>query len=168
MSLTELMLVLPPPDAVHADRAWSEANRAVGVDFSPDYRAVLERYGQGYFDQGTMVFDPRREGFEVEIAEVLEIMGDPELRYPGKVHPYPAHPGAGARLLPVGANGSGGYLFTTVIDGVQDERKFWLGDLDIDEFTEVDGPFSSVLLGLLSGSVTPSPAWRCAPPFRPL
>jgi hypothetical protein len=42
---------------------------------------------------------------------VLEIMRDPDLRYPGKEYPYPPHPGPGTRLLPVGANGSGGYLF---------------------------------------------------------
>ena len=168
MSLAELERQLPPPDAVHVDRDWSEVRRELGVEFAPDYRAVLERYGQGHFDQGTMLFDPRRRGFALEIAEVLEIMGDPELRYPGKEHPYPPHPGPGARLLPVGANGSGGYLFTMVNDGVQDEARYWLGDLDIDDFAEIQGPLSNVLVGLRSGSDRPSPTWRIAPPYHPL
>lgn len=168
MTLAELEQRLPPAADVVADRTWADVAKDLGIEFGSDFRAVMERYGQGHFDQGLTLFDPRRRSYEFEIAEVLEIMGDPELRYPGKEHPYPPHPGAGTRLLPVGSNGSGGYLMATLVDGVQDEDRYWLGDLDVDDFTAVPGPLSEVLLGLLSGDAGASRAWQIAPPFHPL
>ncbi|MGK2965661.1 MAG: hypothetical protein ACSLFM_08630 [Tepidiformaceae bacterium] len=165
MSVQDLVDLVEPPTEVQVDRTWSVASDVLQVSFAPDYRSVVEVYGFGFFESGTTLYDPRRDTFGLNVGDLLEFLADPELR--GEALPLPPHPGPGARLLPVTSNGSGGHLMSVVVDGVQDESVFWLADLDDDEFIEVAGPFSSLLVRLVQHTPGIDEIWHITGPFRP-
>jgi hypothetical protein len=167
MTLAGLLVLIPPPVQVVAERSWDEVADEFGVTFAPGYRDVVTTYGKGRFDQGTILFDPRRREFDDRARALSAIMADPELR--AEPLPHPPYPGDGPRLLPVTSNGSGGYIMTVVMDGEQEESEFWLADLDADEFERVDGPFANVLVRLARRSATEvDDVWQFAAPFKPL
>lgn len=165
MSVQDLEYFVQPPTEVQVHRTWFVASDVLQVSFAPDYRSVVETYGYGRFESGTTLYDPRRDEFSLHVDELLEFLADPELR--GETLPLPPHPGPGARLLPVTADGSGGHVMSVVVDGIQDESKFWLADLDADESIEVAGPFSSLLLKLMQHAPNIEKTWHITGPFRP-
>lgn len=165
MTVQALAAAVNPPHDVGIRSDWMSVTDRLGVSYAPDYRAVVETYGFGYFESGTMLFDPRSDRFPLSVDAVLRVMRDPDLRrHPLPLQPYP---GPGSRLLPVTSNGSGGYIMAVVVDGDQDDRTFWLADLDVDEFLELPGPFSSLLLRLVQGAPEIDEIWHITGPFHP-
>lgn len=114
MTVQALAAAVDPPHDVGIRSDWMSVTDRLGVSYAPDYRAVVEAYGFGYFEPGTMLSDPRSDRFRLSVDAVLRVMRDPDLRrHP---LPLPPYPGPGSRLLPVT---SSGYIMAVVVDGTR-------------------------------------------------
>jgi hypothetical protein len=167
LSPRELAGLVAPPATVRVDRSWEEAERDLGLVFSPDFREVLELFGAGHFkDDFVYLRDPRRLTFREAVEFDITALGDPELiMYPER-RPYLPCWGEGRRLLPVASDGSAGNLLAVFDDGVQDGSEYWYAIMDDEEYERVDGPYEHVLLALAAGEVRLRAGNRLQGPFQ--
>lgn len=167
MTLRQLQSRVEAPAVVQHDRDWAAAEQHLRIEFTAEYRQTVDTFGRGYLEPGVVLWDPRSERFDQDVAIELEAMADPELRHAEYGLPYPPYPGPGRRLLPVAADGSGAYVMAVIDDGVQ-VAEYWECDLDGDTYTALRDTFAGSLLDLADDPSPDRSSWRFGTRFHPL
>jgi hypothetical protein len=156
-ALLELERLVPPPDTPPPPARWAAARDKFGFDLPEDYRALIDAYGAGLFDEELRVLAP---GHELESWDLLrqtdgQLWG---LRYlrdqAGEQLPYEPQPVSGG-LITWGTTGNGDVCYWRVVDA--DDPSGWtvvVHEPRGAEWHPFDGTVTEFLAGLFGGRVT--------------
>jgi hypothetical protein len=155
-SLDELRRLVPPPAQPPPPVDWDAARQTLGLDLPEDYRALIDVYGAGLFDEELSVLAPGHPKRELDLLWQADqqLSG---LRYvrdrSGERLPYEPEPVSGG-LLPWGITGNGDVCYWRVVDA--DRPAEWTVIVDEvrgGEWHPFDGGVSEFLAGLFAGRV---------------
>ena len=120
-----LNLITPPqnPDETGTPKSWEQIEARLGLQLPPDYKALIDHYGTGSFDEFIFVYSPFTQIEYLNLFYALDtlhqagqqtqLMGDP---FWTAVHPFAYYP-ATEGLLPWGCTSNLGDAFFWQIKG---------------------------------------------------
>jgi hypothetical protein len=116
MALDRLCRIAPPPAEPlepGAPERWPEVEDAIGTVLPDDYKALIERYGSGKFDDFLYLLNPfaRDEAGNLlhEKDTMLAAYAETRAKFPRRL-PLPPYPEPGG-LLPLGRSDNGNELY---------------------------------------------------------
>ena len=154
-ALDELRRLVPPPEDPPPAADWAAAREKFGFDLPDDYRALIDVYGAGLFDEELMVLAPGHPNENVDLLRQADrqLWG---LRYvrdqAGEELPYEPEPVSGG-LIPWAITGNGDVCYWRVAD----DPARWTVIVDEvrgGEWYPFDGTATEFLAGLFGGRVT--------------
>jgi hypothetical protein len=165
MSLDDLTRVVEPPasplERPSAER-WSEAEAALNLQLPDDYKALVDAYGSGMFNDFLLVFVPFSGNKNINLLEVQRPIMDAYrtmAQQGSDAARYPAYPDEGG-LFPW-ARTDNGDVFYWRTEGEPDSWPTVLIESRFGFVEEYQQPATTLLAGLLDGSITsqafPSP-----------
>ncbi len=126
LSLELLMQLIPPPSGpceTATPKAWEKIDARLGIELPPDYKALIDCYGTGSFNEFIFVYTPFAQNEYLNLFYALDtlhqadertqLLGDPVWT---AVHPFELYP-ASEGLLPWGCTSNLGDTFFWQIKG---------------------------------------------------
>jgi hypothetical protein len=156
-ALEELRRLVPPPAEQPPPADWAAAREQLGFDLPEDYRALIDVYGAGLFDEELSVLAPGHPNRNLDLLWQADrqLSG---LRYvrdhAGEELPYEPEPVSGG-LLPWGITGNGDVAYWRVVDaGKPAGWTVIVDEVRGGEWHPFEGTVTEFLAGLFSGRVT--------------
>ncbi len=157
MALETVRAVAQPPSSpveTGSPEQWAEVERTLGTALPEDYKALVDAYGTGGFNDFLFVFNPFTRNKYLNLLElrpvILQAYTELRNQFP-ESHPYPAHPEPGG-LLPWARTENGDELYW-LTDGEPNSWPVVFYETRHGSHQQFDAPATEVVAGLLRGEL---------------
>ena len=153
--------ILPPsePHETKTPKAWEKIEQRLGILLPPDYKAFIDCYGTGSFDDFIIVYNPFAENEYLNLFFALDTLhqADQQTQLPGEsawtaVHPFELYPEPEG-LLPWGCTTNLGDMFFWQIEGPPETWETVFYNLRNGEYEVWKYPLTEFLYRLLTRQI---------------